>query len=255
MTVEKVAKFQLQDAKIPSGVVNSIMKAIKYNSVLSDKLQTLQKLLEDGMQKEEGKDKKLSNCKIPPELKKIKKNIEEVQGCVKSVSLSSYFIPNTVDHLQRYAPDHCIDDKGVKKAFSSDISEHIVERIMLIDDVDDTWKLLLLMGIGVFASHKSANYTEIMKTLAQEQKLYLIIASSDYIYGTNYQFCHGYLGKDLADMSQEKCIQAMGRVGRKSFQKEYSLRLRDPLFAKKLFFPEQNKPEVKHMANLFSTPV
>ena len=253
--VEKVAKFQLQDAKIPSGVVNSIMKAIKYNSVLSDKLQTLQKLLEDGMQKEEGKDKKLSNCKIPPELKKIKKNIEEVQGCVKSVSLSSYFIPNTVDHLQRYAPDHCIDDKGVKKAFSSDISEHIVERIMLIDDVDDTWKLLLLMGIGVFASHKSANYTEIMKTLAQEQKLYLIIASSDYIYGTNYQFCHGYLGKDLADMSQEKCIQAMGRVGRKSFQKEYSLRLRDPLFAKKLFFPEQNKPEVKHMANLFSTPV
>ena len=34
-----------------------------------------------------------------------------------------------------------------------------------------------------------------MKRLADEQKLYLIIASSDYIYGTNYQFCHGYLSK------------------------------------------------------------
>ena len=31
---------------------------------------------------------------------------------------------------------------------------------------------------------------DIMKKLAEEQKLYLIIASSDYIYGTNYQFCH-----------------------------------------------------------------
>ena len=253
--IEKVAKFQLQDAKIPAGVVASIMKSIKYNSVLSDKLSVMQKLLDDGLQKEEGKDKKMSSGKIPPELKKIKKNIEELQSCVKTVSLSSLFVPNTIEHLQRYAPDDSIDKNGVKKAFSSNISENIVEKIMLIDDVDDTWKLLLLMGIGVFASHKSADYTEIMKTLAQEQKLYLIIASSDYIYGTNYQFCHGYLGKDLADMSQEKCIQAMGRVGRKSFQKEYSLRLRDPLFAKKLFYPEKNKPEVKHMATLFSTPI
>jgi hypothetical protein len=36
-----------------------------------------------------------------------------------------------------------------------------------------------------------------MKKLADEQKLYMIIASSDYIYGTNYQFCHGFLSKDL----------------------------------------------------------
>ena len=57
---------------------------------------------------------------------------------------------------------------------------------MLIDDVDDHWKLLLMMGIGVFAAHDSDRYTEVMKQLAQEQKLYLIIASTDYIYGTNY---------------------------------------------------------------------
>ena len=40
-----------------------------------------------------------------------------------------------------------------------------------------------------------------MKKLAQNQKLYLIIASSDYIYGTNYQFCHGYLSKDLGNIN------------------------------------------------------
>ena len=48
---------------------------------------------------------------------------------------------------------------------------------------------LLLMGIGVFI-HENKEYMDIMKKLAEEQKLYLIIASSDYIYGTNYQFCH-----------------------------------------------------------------
>ena len=48
-----------------------------------------------------------------------------------------------------------------------------------------------------------------MKRLAEQQKLYLIIASTDYIYGTNYQFCHGYIGKDLAGLSQEKIIHTI----------------------------------------------
>ena len=61
------------------------------------------------------------------------------------------------------------------------------------------------MGIGVFINHENITYTEIMKRLADEQKLYMIIASSDYIYGTNYQFCHGFLSKDL-NLTQEKVI-------------------------------------------------
>ena len=76
----------------------------------------------------------------------------------------------------------------------------------MCSDIEDTWKMLLLMGIGVFASHNSIAYMEVMKELAQMQKLYLIIASSDYIYGTNYQFCHGYLSKDLQNMTQENCL-------------------------------------------------
>ena len=83
------------------------------------------------------------------------------------------------------------------------------------------------MGIGVFTNNHDNNYTEIMKQLAQKQKLYLIIASSDYIYGTNYQFCHGYISKDLKNMTQEKTIQAMGRIGRNQVNKDYSIRFRD----------------------------
>ena len=91
-----------------------------------------------------------------------------------------------------------------------------------------------------------------MKKLAEKQKLFVIIASSDYIYGTNYQFCHGYLSKDLQNMTQEKLIQALGRVGRKNIQKSYSIRLRDNNIVEKLFMEEENKIEVRNMNRLFA---
>jgi hypothetical protein len=123
---------------------------------------------------------------------------------------------------------------------------------MMLKDVDDSWKVLLLMGIGVFTNHENINYTEIMKKLADEQKLYLIIASSDYIYGTNYQFCHGYLSKDL-ELTQEKIIQAMGRVGRNKYQQDYTVRFRDDSQIMKLFTSDTDKPEIINMNRLFNS--
>jgi hypothetical protein len=81
----------------------------------------------------------------------------------------------------------------------------------------------------------------------------MIIVSSDYIYGTNYQFCHGYIGKDLGEMSQEKCIQSMGRVGRNKLQQDYSVRFRDNALLYKLFQNAENKPEVLNMNKLFNS--
>ena len=118
-------------------------------------------------------------------------------------------------------------------------------------DVKDEWKILLMMGIGVFLKHNNKKYKDIMKKLAEEQKLYLIIASSDYIYGTNYQFCHGYLSKDLLNMTQEKMIQAFGRVGRRSPQKDYTIRIRDDSLIKRLLMEEEDKIEVRNMNELF----
>jgi len=92
---------------------------------------------------------------------------------------------------------------------------------------------------------------DIMKELAEKQKLYLIIASTDYIYGTNYQFCHGYLSKDLMNMTQEKMIQACGGVGRSSSEKNYTLRVRDDNLILKLYTKDDNKPEVRNMNRLF----
>ena len=103
----------------------------------------------------------------------------------------------------------------------------------------------------MFAPWNSASYTELMKKLAHSQKLYMVVATSDYIYGTNYQFCHGYIGKDLGEMSQEKCIQAMGRVGRNRLQQSYSIRFRDDGLIRRLFREEVDRPEVENMGRLF----
>ena len=105
----------------------------------------------------------------------------------------------------------------------------------------------------MFSENVAPEYLEIMKSMAEKQELLVIIATDDYIYGTNYQFCHGYIGKDLSDMTQDKIIQALGRVGRNNIQQRYSVRFRTDVVADKLFKPQDNKIEVMNMNRLFVT--
>ena len=189
----------------------------------------------------------MADGRINPEMRQLLTKINSLQECIKSMALNPMFVPNTYEHRKRYGME------AKKNTFTCDIDEDIVEKIMLIDDIEDIWKLLLLMGIGVFTAHKSVRYIEIMKNLAHHQKLYLIIASDDYIYGTNYQFCHAYISKDLGNISQEKLIQALGRAGRNRLQQTYSIRFRENELIEKLFTTQSYKPEVINMAKLFNT--
>jgi len=267
--VDKVAKFCIQQAAIPASVMDEIMKRIEFNNILNAKIGKLQNELEDitekgatkddshgskkkGCEKSEekneeknGKNGKNGKCDIGAD--KLRIEIESLQSMIKNAELNETFIPNKQLHLKKWA-----DGLDTLRSFTSDIDEPIVLDIMAIEDVENTWKILLLMGIGVFSSHTSIAYMEIMKKLADQQKLYLILASSDYIYGTNYQFCHGYLSKDLI-LTQEKIIQAFGRIGRNNIQQDYSIRLRDDEHIQKLFYPEIDKPEVRNMNKLFRT--
>ena len=250
--VNKIGKFCLQKANIPSNVMGNISVAISFNSVINKKIVVLTKSLEDLTAKddESGNDKKLGDVtRGSPEIKKLRFDIENLRKCCKTVQLPEKYVPNMVQHLKIYNPT----DKMNHRVFKPNVTEDDVEKIMLIDGVDDTWKLLLMMGIGVFATHDSVRYMEIMKTLAEEQKLYLIIASTDFIYGTNYQFCHGYISTDLQDMSQEKTIQAMGRVGRNKLQHDYSIRFRNDGIIRKLFKHDAYKPEIENMSKLFNS--
>lgn len=264
--VDKVAKFCIQQANIPSLVMDDIIEKIDFNNSLNLKIGKLENDLEDILEKnskggkDNGKDKKTEKNDKGDKKKgtsekdkndisadKVKSELEALQSMIKNAELNETFIPNKQLHIKKWAPE-----MESSKSFTSDIDEQTVLDIMSIEDVDSSWKILLLMGIGVFSSHTSITYTEIMKKLADQQKLYLILASSDYIYGTNYQFCHGYLSKDLV-LTQEKIIQAFGRIGRNNIQQDYSIRLRDDEQIKKLFYPELNKPEVRNMNNLFKT--
>ena len=248
--VDKIARFCLQSAAIPSEELVTIAEAINYNTVINEKIAVLTKKLEDLTAADKDNDKKMADDKRgSPEVKELRRKIDELQGMVKTIALPDKYIPNMAEHLKRFVPK----SQDCEKVFKPNVTEDAVEKIMLIDDIEDHWKLLLMMGIGVFAAHDSDRYTEVMKQLAQEQKLYLIIASTDYIYGTNYQFCHGYIGKDLGSMSQEKAIQAMGRVGRNKLQFQYSMRFRDNEIICKLFEHDDNKPEVRNMAALFNS--
>ena len=257
--IDKIAKFCIQQANIPALVMTDILESIEFNNRVNDKIEKLQRDLEDALPKEkQGADsgggkkgggekiKKMERALESSQNAKIKKELEMYQGMIKVAQLNDTFIPNKPSHLKKWA-----EAMNATHAFASSISEDTIVKIMMLNGVSDSWKILLMMGIGVFTNHTSVAYTEIMKSLADEQKLYLIIASSDYVYGTNYQFCHGYISKDM-NLTQEKIIQALGRVGRNGVQQEYTIRFRDDSHITKLFTAEADKPEVLNMNRLFS---
>jgi len=260
--VEKIAKFYIQQSNIPSQVMKDILNKISVNNTINEKITDLEQELEllteknnqssateessgGKLKKKDSKVKLASDTNADGKnIARLESEIERYKNMIQSVQLNETFVPNKILHLKKWFPHKIVN------TFTSDIEEHVIIEIMMLKDVDDSWKVLLLMGIGVFTNHPSITYTEIIKRLASQQKLYMIIASSDYIYGTNYQFCHGYLSKDLS-ITQEKIIQAFGRIGRNNIQQEYTIRLRDDSQVEKLFYREMNKPEVINMAKLF----
>ena len=271
--IEKIGKFCLLTAKIPSVMLDAILEDMGFNEGVRIEMEKIQKDLEKASdaaaEEDRGKSKGSDSGKTREISKKsgsVKDNnqtaqrllqkYEGMRASLKRIRLGLKFIPNTVEHLKEWQHSEAIT------AFKSDIDDTIVEKIMLLD-IDANWKVLLLMGIAVFVDIKRLtndlgqvkkcmkDYVSIMKELAEKQKLYLIIASSDYIYGTNYQFCHGYISKDLSGISQEKLIQAIGRVGRSSAKQDYSIRLRSNDMIDTLLQVSNHKVEVMNMNLLF----
>ena len=265
--VEKIAKFALQIAKIPECVMDDLMEIIDHNNEIKDAMEELEREIEDKMEegdktnddekgsKDKKTNKKADDMRFSPEVRRMQERMDELRQQVKWGALNDMFVPNRMEHLKQWAPHLSEDAIASMSPFTSHVEPEEVERIMVLP-IENIWKVLLLMGIGVMTEQSNSNktYTEIMKNLAQNQRLYLIIASTDYIYGTNYQFCHGYLGKDLSDISQEKIIQALGRIGRNKLQQEYSIRFRDDAHLLKIFQASAvAKPEVVNMARLLSS--
>ena len=258
--VDKVAAFMLQIAKIPTVVMDDIMETIDFNTHILEEISKTEKLIKDleGESKDSGggggdDDKKTrkftSDTRVNPETDRLHIKVAELKKSVKYTALNELFVPNRLEHLKRWTTRTAISNE-----FTSFVEDEIVGQIMLLN-VASHWKLLLLMGIGAITNATDQKYTDIMKTLAKHQKLYLIITATDYIYGTNYQFCHGYIGKDLEGMSQEKAIQSMGRIGRGAIQQDYTIRVRHDAILRHIFtaLRSSEKPEVCAMNRLFVT--
>lgn len=249
--VDKIGNFYIQQSHIPKEIFDDIMRKIAHNNAIMKSVAKLSLELEDVLGEEVKKEKKMSNAVLTsPKAKKIEDMIESLRADMKTVNLDPNFIPNTPLHQNIWVSMN--PNAHVKNAFVPNIDPETVREIMSLE-VADGMKMLLLLGIGVFSETVDSFYAEIIKRLAYNKQLFIIIASSDYIYGTNYQFCHGFIGKDLKNMTQQKTIQALGRIGRNNIQQDYTARFRDDDIIANLFCVNTNNVEAQNMCRLLRT--
>ena len=264
--VAKIGNFYIQQSKIPADIFQKILQKIALNNELSESIAKLEKVLEDAENKDnkqkksaddddDKKDKKDRNPEKQknPEIFKMHEDIERLKKQVLYISMDAEYIPNTKPHQVKWMDvkkgqprEYC------KNAFVPMIDEMMTREIMALQ-IDNYLKVLLLLGIGMFIEGVNPQYLELMKTLAVQQDLYMIIASSDYVYGTNYSFCHGFLGKDMGNMTRQKTLQCMGRIGRGQIQQTYTIRFRDDDMIYGLFRRPAVNMEAENMCRLFAS--
>ena len=247
--VNKIGSFYIQQTNIAPVVFQNILSKIINNGKLIQKIEELEGLItaKENKTTDDSCEAKRDSGRLSNESEKMMEQINKLRAEVKMVSLDPIYLPNTRQHQQLWTPNGEI----FENAFISNIGEDISKEIMMLD-IENHLKVLLLLGIGMFSETiTNTRYMEIMKMLADEQRLFIIIASSDYIYGTNYQFCHGFIGKDLKNMTQQKTLQAMGRIGRNNIQQDYTIRFRDDDMITQLFQKQDINLEANNMCKLF----
>ena len=249
--VDKIGNFYIQQTNIQPSVFETILSRITKNADIIKRIE----YLEGEILSKEVKNDNYSDSKVVRDSGRLCKESEEwaneinkLRKEIKLVTLDSIYVPNTRPHQSQWSPDGEIREN----AFVSNIDDITSKEIMQLN-IENHLKVLLLLGIGMFIDNPNIAYMEIMKRLADQQKLFIIIASSDYIYGTNYQFCHGFIGKDLTNMTPQKTLQAMGRIGRNHIQQDYTIRFRDDDMIHRLFQKPTVNTEANNMCSLFTS--
>lgn len=245
--VEKLGEFYMRITNISGRVLESIRQNIHTNEKLQEQISKLERDLEDKLGDEVERDKKMEKEIFSSAVRQVKKQIDDLRARVKPMMMEAMYVPNMKQHQLYWIHDF------IDNAFVPKLDEEVTKEVMMIEGVPEYMKVLLLLGVGVFARDPNSRYIEIVKEMANKQALFMIIAQSDYIYGTNYQFCHGFIGKDLTKMTPQKIIQAMGRIGRNTIQQEYTVRFRDEGLIFELFRPqsEHRNLEAVNMCKLF----
>jgi hypothetical protein len=251
--MEMISNFYIKMSKIPEGTLQTISQTIIENDKILREIDELDTMMEKKLQVKDNSDKdngasssKNEKKTWDSETENLMDKITLLRKKIRFVSMDPQYIPNTIPHQKQWTPTREI----YPNAFMPTIEEETVREIMSLD-IDRSFKILVLLGIGVLIKQKNQQYEEIVKRLADEQRMLLILASSDYIYGTNYQFCHGMIGKDLKNMTPQKTLQAMGRIGRNNIQQEYTVRFRSDDMIYGLFTTPIINLESVNMEKLF----
>jgi hypothetical protein len=254
--INKIGQFYIQQSNIPTNVFQILMARITKNGELLKRIQYIENEIATKETKttvnEDGNNTSTNfnreSGRLCNESEGFMAEINKLRREIRLVSIDPVYIPNTTRHQEIWTPTCKVHDN----AFIPNIDETSTKKIMGMV-IDNHLKVLLLLGIGMFIENPNVEYMEIMKHLADTQRLFIIIAASDYIYGTNYQFCHGFIGKDLTNMTQQKTLQAMGRIGRNNIQQEYTIRFRDDGMIDGLFHKPSRNIEAENMCRLFCT--
>ncbi len=237
---EKVAKFIIRNANPPADIIDTLHEQAHLNESISQQIAQLEKDLadhRDGDDDDDSEDEMEHGGGIAHKLETIRRKLTELR-------LPDREVPNTEEHQLRYHNNISLE------AFQGSVPPHHLMEVLRLN-VDNWKKMLLMMGIGVFGE-ECPTYRELMSRMASQRELFCVIAGTDYVYGTNYQFCHGYIGRDLGTMPVEKLYQALGRVGRGRQAGQYSWRLRDDSLAKRIFSPDTELTEARRMDRLMS---
>ena len=244
--IDKWMNYFVENSGIHASVFKELESNIDFNNDVLNTVARKRKALEDRTMKDEANENKMKEQRFDPITKQMIEEINALEGTLKELQLNPLYIPNTKPHFEKWTN---YKYQG-SNAFTSDVGEIYVRKIMNLS-MDKNYKILLLMGIGVFdPSIKNDDYNDIMKELADEKKLLVIIAGKEYINGTNYQFYHAYLADDIMNMNQETIIQAIGRVGRKEKNKTFTFRFRDNSVIQSLFV-HTNRIEIDNLNKLF----
>lgn len=235
----------IEQIRIQPSVLEDLSTKIKFNFELTHLLIKHKKDYQDKIAKDIHNEKKLKNQRFEPDVLVLIDTIDRLEKSYKRIQLDPLYIPNTYEHFTRWG----VGPYNSSNVYKGNIEEEYANRIMNTS-VEFKYKVLLLMGIGVLHQN-DPDFNDIMKELADTKQLMLILATSDYIYGTNYQFSHGYLSEDIDHITQEKIIQAIGRVGRKEKNKTFTFRFRDKKYAD-LLFGEAPSIEGAKMNELFT---
>jgi len=244
--INKWVTYFVDNSGIHGSAFMDLDKSISYNNDLIEKIVKKKQQLEDNTSKDEKNENKMKDQRFDPNTKLLIQEIDKLETMLKPIHLNSLYIPNTREHFSKWSNKR-FEDSNV---FTSRVDENYVRKIMNLR-VHTNYKILLLMGIGIFnPSEILEEYNDIMKELAEDKQLLFIISTSDFMYGTNYQFCHAIFAEELSNVTQEQIIQSIGRVGRKEKNKLFTFRFRDNNRIIDLFV-KTNTTEADNMNKLF----